>query len=138
MPKRAHLVALVTATLLGVAANASPAQADTTGPVAQSGPANALAKLVQLTKRAVIGGRKVLTSKAAKRARKIGSRARKVTNFYCDQWVAHFQRFPYPRLSIARAVGVWRLANRLHPEFPAGRAYWYCWRLAYWPIVRYG
>jgi hypothetical protein len=140
-PKRSLFLVLVIATLLAAAVDAAPARAELSRPVAnarQSGPGSVLAKLVQLTRRAVVGGRKVLTSKTAKRARQIGNRVRKATNLYCGEWVGHFQRFPYPRLSTARAVGVWRFAWFTHPELPAGRAYGYCRTLGYWAILAYG
>ena len=148
MPKRAYLLVLAAVALLAAATNAPPARAQmpsratsTAEPVsnAREGvPGSVLRKLIQLTRRAVVGGRKVLTSKAAKRARQIGNRVRKTTNLYCGEWVAHFQRFPYPRLTTARAVGVWRLAYLLRPGLPAGRAYGYCRALSYWAIVLYG
>ena len=103
--------------------------------VAQSGPQRIFEALAALTKRAVVRGRRILTSQELKTARKIGNKVRKGTNYYCGQWADYFTRWPYSARTTASKVWWWKHSGYTSP---AGRAYRLCRSLGYFPILLYG
>lgn len=103
--------------------------------VAQSGPQRIFEALAALTRRAVLRGRRILTSQEVKTARKIGNKVRKATNYYCGQWADYFRRWPYSARTTAMEIWWWKHSGYTSP---AGRAYRYCRSLLYLPIFRYG
>lgn len=143
MPQRTRMVGLVvvaTAVLISASTAAtSTASSDVRRPHSSAGVQatwhNSFRTLRQLTQRAVLRGRRILTSNEAKRARRIGNQVRKATNFYCGQWVDYFKGYPYWAEGTSAAVRVWSFSVE---GYPAARAYLYCKRLAYWAIVIYG
>ena len=103
--------------------------------VAQSGPQRLLRTLAALTKRTVLGRKRILTSDEAKIARKIGGKVRKATSYHCGQWADYFRNWPYLARTTAAKVRWW---GRSTATSPAGRAYITCRQLGYLPILLYG
>jgi hypothetical protein len=130
------LVAVATALLVSAPSAAASNGAD--GALrahAVASPWDILNKLMQVTKRAVARGKIVWSSDEIRTARRIGNQGRKAINWYCGQWVAYFKEWPYNARDTRAAVVLWAFSR---PDYPAGRAYAYCTRLLYPPILWYG